>query len=90
MPHSLPSSPTPLSTFTAFFQRATFKRDGSADVVFVLAPDQVQAVLDLNTQDGMALNITVHATVLDEGDDASGLAALIEAIGGLGGLGGDD
>jgi hypothetical protein len=83
MPHSLPSSPTPLSSFTAFFKRATLARDGSADVVFQLAQDQVAAILDLNTNDGMALNVTVWGTQLPEDDE---LASLIDALGGLGAI----
>lgn len=86
MPHSLPSTPLPLAQFTAFFKRATFQRDGTADVILTLPTDAVSAILDLNTNDGMALNVTVWGTVLDGDEDgAAGLRGLLELIEGLGG-----
>lgn len=82
MPHAHPSSDE-LASFSAFFKRAVLNRDGSADVVFNLPKEAVGDVVDLSSgNDGMALNITVWGTELDE--EGAGLAGLLELLGGAG------
>lgn len=94
MAHLLPSA-THLSDFTAHFKRAVFTRDGGADVMFALAPEQLDALLDLQRNDGMALNISVWATELGDGsegdgaDGAGGLAGLLGMLEGLSDEGGE-
>lgn len=89
MTHLLPSS-THLSDFTAHFKRAVFTRDGGADVMFALAPEQLDALLDLQRNDGMALNISVWATELDDGSDGDGAGGLAGLLGMLEGLSDDE
>lgn len=68
MAHDLPSGDL-LSDFTAFFSKATFLRDGSCIVYLMLPPESKPAVLDLSTNDGMALNVSVWATGIPEPDE---------------------
>lgn len=76
MPHSLPSGDH-LADFTAHFKRSTFLRDGQADVTFTLEADQLAALLDLQKNDGLALNITVHGTTVDDDDGLRELLGLL-------------
>lgn len=81
MSHTLPSADH-LADFTAHFKRSVFNRDGGAEVTFSLAADQLPSLLDLQRGDGMALNLSVWGTQIDDGD--SGLAGLMGLLGGLG------
>jgi hypothetical protein len=58
-----------LSSFHAFFKTATLLRDGTANLTFLVPEDQKAALLDLSRNDGMALLVDVHETVLPEGED---------------------
>lgn len=79
MTHSLPSADDgPLSEFTGHFKRALFDKSGGCDVTFHLDRDMVNAVVDLTKNDGMALNVTVWGTELD--DDARGLLGLMQLL----------
>ncbi len=80
MPHTLPSS-IELSSFTAFYKQATLLKSGEATVIFSLPQESVAAILDLARNDGLALNITVWGTKLDDDDDADGLAGLKQLLG---------
>lgn len=78
MPHSLPSKPEPLATFTCFYKRATLGRDGGADLLLYLPPDMKHEAFHLSDNDGMALNVTVWASDMPEAD---GLGDLAKALG---------
>ncbi len=82
MTHTLPSaSPdSPLASFTAHFKNAHFSRSGDCNVTFALGKDQADAVLDLNRNDGMALNVTVWGTELPDAVEL-GLGGLVAGLG---------
>lgn len=78
MTHSLPSKPgDPLTTFTAFYKSARLGSDGGADVTLYLPPEMKHEVLELSTNDGMALNITVYETEMPEVDGLGELATYL-------------
>lgn len=62
--HTLPSKPEPLAHFTAYYDRATFNKDGSVSVIFKVPAEDKAGVVDLSYQDGKALNVTVWETML--------------------------
>lgn len=66
-PHPLPSRATPLARFTAFYERATFNKDGSTTVILKVDADNKDQVVALSRQDGKALNVTIHETLLPPG-----------------------
>ncbi len=81
MTHTLPSTAgDPLSEFTAHFKSAHFTRSGECNVTFTLAKDQAVSVLDLNENDGMALNVTVWGTELPDAMEL-GLGGLVAGLG---------
>lgn len=69
MPHSLPSA-RHLSHFSAFYKTATFAKDGTATVTFMLPADQKPEILSLSENDGMTLNISVWETRMPDGEEA--------------------
>lgn len=74
-PFTLPSARL-LAAFTAFYDKATFNKDGSITVIFKLPAEERAAVVDLADNDGMALNVKVWETTMPEG-----MEALARAVG---------
>jgi hypothetical protein len=72
---TLPSS-RHVADLTVFFDKATLNKDGTATVIFKLPSEMAPNVLELQRNDGMALNVRVWETKLDEG-----MAALAAAVG---------
>lgn len=67
---SLPSGP-PVTHFTGFYRSARFNAKGEAEIIFSVPRDMIFAVTDLATAaDGLALNVTVERTEMEEGDQA--------------------
>lgn len=81
MPHELPTATPddPLASFTGFFKAAHFDKGGHASIIFTLSDYSKHATMDLSESDGMALNVTVWATKLDDEDEA--LMAMAQALG---------
>lgn len=73
---ALPSKSSPLAHFTAFYDKATFNKDGSVTVILKVSADQKAAVVALSDGDGKALNMIVWETVLPDG-----MAELARAVG---------
>lgn len=75
MTHALPSS-THLADFHAFYDKAIFNKDGTVTITLKAPSEMKDQVVALSRNDGMALNISVWETKLD--DD---MAALARAVG---------
>lgn len=74
MSHALPSG-RHLADFHAFYDKVTFNKDGTATLIVKVPEEMVEAMIQLRRQDGMALNMSVWETVLD--DDMQALARAV-------------
>lgn len=75
MSHALPSG-RHLADFHAFYDKVTFNKDGTATLIVRVPDEMVEQMVKLRRQDGMALNVSVWETKLDEG-----MQALARAVG---------
>lgn len=79
--HDLPSA-RHLADLHGFFKTASFAADGTALLTFKIPPEMKDRLVDISTNDGMALNLSVWETQLPEGEawlaEALGLAAVNE------------
>lgn len=73
--HALPSS-IHLADFHAFYDKAVFNKDGTVTITLKAPVEMKEHVVALSRNDGMALNISVWETQLDEG-----MQALARAVG---------
>lgn len=73
--HDLPSA-RHLADLHGFFKTASFAADGTALLTFKIPPEMKDRLVDISTNDGMALNLSVWETQLPEGE-----AWLAEALG---------
>jgi hypothetical protein len=68
-PHLLPNGAA-LTNFSAFFNNATFNKDGSCTVKLVLPPEEKRHVVALSNNDGMLLNFSAWETAMPDGAEA--------------------
>lgn len=73
--HTLPSA-RHLADLTAFYDKATFNKDGTVTLVFKLPAEEAVKIPVFATHDGLALNVRVWETRMPEG-----MAALARAVG---------
>ncbi len=66
--HDFPSA-RHLASLHGFFKSASFNRDGSANLTFLIPSEVKNKILDISDNDGMALNISVWETRLVEDSD---------------------
>lgn len=76
MAHDLPSGRL-LADLHGFYTSARFASDGTVTLSFKVPPEYKQAVTDISINDGMALNISVWETQLEEMEGDDWLAAAI-------------
>ncbi len=68
MGHDLPSG-RHLADLHGFYKTASFAADGTALITFRTPPEMKHKLVDISTNDGMALNISIWETKLPEGDE---------------------
>lgn len=56
-----------LANLTAYYDRATFNKDGTVTLTMKLPAEMKSEIVALSENDGMALNVSVWETALDDG-----------------------